>query len=109
KTGADVYEGLIVGSVVVVAVAFTQLRQASRRGKRFLAGPLGIVMAINLSLLAGVLAALLAPKTPLGGGTLILVTTALTVFVFILLRFLEGRRGVQALAAPPPLDQKPTA
>src|SRR5207253_2675951 len=41
KTGADVYEGLIVGIVVVFAVAFTQLRQAGRRGKPFFTGALG--------------------------------------------------------------------
>ena len=38
KTGADVYEGLIVGVVVVVAVAFTQLRQA-RRGAASVSSP----------------------------------------------------------------------
>jgi ribose/xylose/arabinose/galactoside ABC-type transport system permease subunit len=58
KTGADVYEGLIVGCVVVVAVAFTQLRQAGRRGKQFFPGALGIVTIIILSMLAGVLAML---------------------------------------------------
>ena len=119
KTGADVYEGLIVGSVVVVAVAFTQFRQAGRRGKRFLSGPLGIVTAINLSLLAGVLAALLAPKavvlavqlapeTVLGEGTLTVVTAGLTLFVLLLLRLLEGRRSAQALAAQVPRDTKDT-
>ncbi len=35
KTGATVYEGLIVGIVVVVAVAFSQLREAGRQGKQF--------------------------------------------------------------------------
>src|SRR5205809_4019807 len=48
KTGADVYEGLIVGGVVVVAVAFTHLRQSGRRGTRFFAGPLGAVTTLNL-------------------------------------------------------------
>src|SRR5207302_9976421 len=38
KTGADVYEGMIVGGVVVVAVALTQFREASKRGKRLFAG-----------------------------------------------------------------------
>jgi ribose/xylose/arabinose/galactoside ABC-type transport system permease subunit len=108
KTGADVYEGLIVGSVVVVAVAFTQFRQAGRRGKRFLSGALGIVTAINLSLLAGVLAALLAPKAVPGEGTLTLVTAGLTLFVLFLLRLLEGRRSAKALAGRVPRDTTDT-
>jgi len=44
KTNAEVYEGLIVGGVVVVAVAFTQLRTALQRGKRFFPGALGWVL-----------------------------------------------------------------
>jgi ribose/xylose/arabinose/galactoside ABC-type transport system permease subunit len=97
KTGADVYEGLIVGSVVVVAVALTQFRQAGRRGKRFLSGPLGIVTALNLSLLAGVLAGLLAPKSAFGERNVVLLTAGLTLLVLLLLRLLEGRKGDKAL------------
>jgi ribose/xylose/arabinose/galactoside ABC-type transport system permease subunit len=55
KTGADVYEGLIVGGVVVIAVALTQLRQVSRGGKRFFPGGLGIVNIITLSVLTGMM------------------------------------------------------
>ena len=103
KTGADVYEGLIVGSVVVVAVAFTQFRQARRRGKRFFSGPLGIVTAINLSLLAGVLAALLAPKTNLGERYIALGAAGLTLLILLLLRLIEGhgsdKRSVASFAS----------
>jgi ribose/xylose/arabinose/galactoside ABC-type transport system permease subunit len=56
KTGADVYEGLIVGIVVVAAVAFTQLRQAGRQGKQIFPGGLGIVSSVNLSVFIGLLA-----------------------------------------------------
>jgi len=62
KTGANVYEGLIVGVVVVVAVALTQARQAGRRGKNFFEGALGLVTMANLTLLAGVLAWLMGPR-----------------------------------------------
>ncbi len=48
KTSADVYEGIIVGVVVVMAVAFTQLRKARQRGKRFFPGSLGFVSLIAL-------------------------------------------------------------
>jgi ribose/xylose/arabinose/galactoside ABC-type transport system permease subunit len=52
KTGADVYEGLIVGVVVVIAVTFGQLGQRSG-ARRLLAGPLGIAAIPVLALLCG--------------------------------------------------------
>jgi ribose/xylose/arabinose/galactoside ABC-type transport system permease subunit len=58
KRNADVYEGLIVGVVVVVAVAVNQLRQAGGGGKQFFPGWLGGVTILNLSLLAGAITAL---------------------------------------------------
>lgn len=61
KTGADLYEGLIVGIVVVFAVAFSQSGE-TRRGSRFFAGSLGIVTIVNLALLAAAMAALVGPK-----------------------------------------------
>jgi ribose/xylose/arabinose/galactoside ABC-type transport system permease subunit len=62
KTGADVYEGMIVGGIVVVAVAFNELRQAGRRGKQFFPGMLGLVNVVILALLTGALAALVGPE-----------------------------------------------
>jgi ribose/xylose/arabinose/galactoside ABC-type transport system permease subunit len=92
KAGADIYEGLIVGTVVVFAVAFTQLRQAGRQGKRFFAGPLGAVAIVNLALLVGVLAALFGQKS--GAGKAVGAVAGLAVLVLLLLvRFLEGRRA----------------
>jgi hypothetical protein len=92
KSGADVYEGLIVGGVVVVAVAFSRIRHAGVVGKRFFVGGLGIVTVINLTLFAGALGALLGQKTALGelkaGGF-----TALVVFfLLIMARFFEEKR-----------------
>lgn len=52
KTGADVYEGLIVGVVVVIAVTFGQLGQRSG-ARRLLSGPLGIAAIPVLALLCG--------------------------------------------------------
>ncbi len=59
KTGADVYEGLIVGIVVVVAVALSQIRQAGRRGMQFFPGALGWVSILVLSFLGGALGLLM--------------------------------------------------
>lgn len=60
KTGADVYEGLIVGVVVVFAVAFSQLDGLSHR-RSFFSGGLGWVAVVNLSILSGAMAALVGP------------------------------------------------
>jgi ribose/xylose/arabinose/galactoside ABC-type transport system permease subunit len=40
-TGSEVYEGLIVGIVVVIAVAFSQLRQVTSSGRQLFPGLLG--------------------------------------------------------------------
>jgi ribose/xylose/arabinose/galactoside ABC-type transport system permease subunit len=66
KTGADVYEGQIVGIVVVVAVAFSQLRAAARRGKQIFPGVRGFFSLLTLALLAATLATL--TTTPAVGG-----------------------------------------
>jgi ribose/xylose/arabinose/galactoside ABC-type transport system permease subunit len=60
KTGSKVYEGLIVGLVLVFAVAFSQT--AHVRGREgFFAGAMGFVAAINLALIFGVLTILVGP------------------------------------------------
>jgi len=53
KTGADVYEGLIVGIVVVIAVTFAQFGQAIRGGRQLLSGGLGLCVIPVLALLCG--------------------------------------------------------
>ncbi len=62
KTGADVYEGLIVGIVVVMAVAFSQWRAGGQRGKQLFSGALGSLAIVALGLLAGTLVTLMADK-----------------------------------------------
>ena len=52
KRGADVYEGMIVGLVVVVAVVLSQLQLWADR-QRLLAGALGVAAIPILSLLSG--------------------------------------------------------
>lgn len=62
KTGADVYEGLIVGVLVVFAVTFTKSSATASAPRRLFAGPLGWVTIVNLTLLAGIMMALLGAK-----------------------------------------------
>ena len=60
KTGADVYEGMIVGVVVVIAVTFAQLGQMARGGRRLLPGALGLCIIPALAILAGGVVAMTA-------------------------------------------------
>ena len=53
-SGSDDYEGLIVGFLVVMAVAFNELRRSRSHRKQFFPGALGWVAAIILALLAGI-------------------------------------------------------
>jgi ribose/xylose/arabinose/galactoside ABC-type transport system permease subunit len=62
KAGADVYEGLIVGVVVVFAVVFTRSSESTVRPRSLFAGGLGLVTVLNLTLLAGVLMALIGSR-----------------------------------------------
>jgi hypothetical protein len=96
KSNAEVYEGLIVGAVVVVAVAFNQFREAGRAGKRFFGGPLGWVTIINLTLLAGVLAAIFGQLLAMNPKTLGLTAGSVALVLILLVRFLESRRRSEA-------------
>ena len=96
KTGADVYEGLIVGVVVVVAVAFNQLRAGSRRRQLF-PGALGIVNILNLALLTGALTALMGPKLigtflPVGANVLGIGTGLVVLALLSTVGVIERRR-----------------
>lgn len=62
KTGADVYQGLIVGVLVVCAVTLTKSSDQSRLARKLLSGRLGLVTILNLTLLAATLMALIGGK-----------------------------------------------
>lgn len=80
KSGAQVYEGLIVGTVVVLAVAFSQTENR-QRSKSFFSGAIGLVAVLNLSILAAATAVLIGPwllpkETSLDAGPLALLASA---------------------------------
>lgn len=56
KAGADVYEGMIVGIVVVLAVTLTQFGQLFRSGREFFPGTRGILAMPTLAIAAGLVA-----------------------------------------------------
>jgi ribose/xylose/arabinose/galactoside ABC-type transport system permease subunit len=92
KTGADVYEGLIVGVLVVFAVTFTKTSESmSSNRRRLFSGPLGWVTIVNLTLLAGVMMALLGAKLLRGrvqmdAAWLALIAAVSTLFLLLILR-----------------------
>src|SRR5437667_140111 len=97
--GRDVYEGMIVGGVVVIAVALTQLRTAGRQGKRFFGGALGVVTIVNLTLVTGNIAALMGQQTKHGATRIGSIAASIAFILLILIKLVETRRG-RALGKP---------
>jgi ribose/xylose/arabinose/galactoside ABC-type transport system permease subunit len=96
KSGAEMYEGLIVGVVVVVAVALTQFRQARRGGRRFFPGALGWVTVFNLAVIAGVLGMVMNPLSTVPPTTVGLIVGAVALALLLLARFSETRHTVES-------------
>ena len=86
KTGADVYEGLIVGIVVVIAVTLAQVGQFAKGGRGLLPGALGICAIPTLAVLCGAIVSMTA-----GGRIGIAAGVGAAVFLS-LLRVWESRR-----------------
>lgn len=86
KAQADVYEGMIVGLLVVVAVAVNQLRQPGSARTGFFSGGLGLVAGATLALLATTISMLLFGRST--GAT---IGFAVVVAVGVA-RYLETRR-----------------
>jgi len=89
KTNPDEFQGLIVGVLVVLAVAFNELRKVGGFRKQFFPGALGVVNIIILSLLVGMLAIVMKSgenKLPVG------VIAAVVAFVVLLGRKLVEMR-----------------
>lgn len=74
KSQPDLLEGLVVGMLVVLAVAFNELRGEGLK-KRFFPGALGWVNVVVLSGLAGIVTAVTSQEDKLRLGTIIGVST----------------------------------
>jgi ribose/xylose/arabinose/galactoside ABC-type transport system permease subunit len=88
KTGADVYEGLIVGIVVVIAVTFGQIGQMARGGRLLLPGALGLCAIPTLAILCGAVVSMTA------GRTAGIASGAAAVLLLAAVRAWESRRTV---------------
>ncbi len=62
KQESDMYQGLVVGLVLICTSAFSQFRESSGPGKRLFPGPLGATAILALALLGGTLTSLVASK-----------------------------------------------
>jgi hypothetical protein len=86
KTGADVYEGLIVGIVVVIAVTLGQVGHLAKGGHRLLPGPLGLCAIPTLAILCGAIVSMTT------GGRAGIASGVAATALLGLVRFWETRR-----------------
>ena len=88
-SGADDYEGIIVGFLVVLAVTFNELRlrNARRRRQTILPRALGWCVIVTLMLLAGAVALVMSGSPAAGGAT-----SVISALVLIGLKRLEAKR-----------------
>jgi len=110
KSDADVYEGMIVGLLVVLAVTFNELRSQRGGRKKFFPGALGVVNIFSLTVLMGIVAMLVTglddlvkpgienekllrflPKIYAG-----CIVSGLTCVVLVARRLLESRADMEA-------------
>lgn len=95
KAGADVYEGMIVGIVVVLAVTLTQFRQLVQSGREFFPGARGLAAIPTLAIATGLLAMMAGSNIPgLAGRTTIIgiSVTLVTLFILGIVKLLEIQR-----------------
>ena len=95
KAGADVYEGMIVGIVVVLAVTLTQFRQLLQSGREFFPGARGIVAIPTIAIAVGLLATMAVANLPGFSGRTTIVGSAVSLVMLFLLglvKLLESRR-----------------
>lgn len=93
KTEAEIYEGLIVGVVVVIAVTFSQRGQAAAGGRRLFPGALGLVAIPTLALVAAAVVSMTA------GGAAGITAGAAALALLGGLRFWESRQAVAPRAS----------
>jgi hypothetical protein len=96
KAGADVYEGMIVGIVVVLAVTLTQFRQLLQSGREFFPGMRGALAIPTLALTAGLLAMMASANVDLLKGRTLTFGLSLGLIALVALsaiKFLESRKG----------------
>jgi len=88
KASSDVYEGMIVGTIVVLAVTFSQIREIRMSGRRLFDGALGLCAIPAMVVLAGLVSVI-----TLGWTTGWAVTTAALIFLAGVYMWESSRSG----------------
>ena len=81
RSQPDLFEGLVVGSLVVMAVAFNALRGTGSLKKQFFPGALGLLNVLILAGLSGTITAVTSTSDKLRNGTIAAVVTFLLLSV----------------------------
>ncbi|MEX2174572.1 MAG: ABC transporter permease [Pirellulaceae bacterium] len=101
KAGADVYEGMIVGIVVVLAVTLTQFRQLLQSSREFFPGTRGLAAIPTLAIAAGLLAMMSSANVDALQGRLVLVGVTVgltTLFLLSTVKLIEWQRTSKRLS-----------
>ncbi|MBW8884383.1 MAG: ABC transporter permease [Planctomycetia bacterium] len=85
KSGSDIYEGMIVGIVVVIAVTFSQLRQNRGSSQQLFPGLLGSIAIPTLASLIGLIVAMTIANVPYLKGSDAWIGLGVAIAVFLLL------------------------
>jgi ribose/xylose/arabinose/galactoside ABC-type transport system permease subunit len=85
KGAANLYEGIVVGTVVVVAVAFSQVGRKGKQGAVFFSGALGWTVCVVLALLGASLGAVF------GKQTIGLITGLIVLALAVAIKFFQQR------------------
>lgn len=64
KAAADVYEGMIVGAIVVLAVTFSQLREFRTSGRKLFPGALGLAAIPTIAVMVGMVSIITLGRWP---------------------------------------------
>jgi len=96
KASADIYEGMIVGIIVALAVTLTQVGQSAKAGRVLFPGARGLAAIPTIATFAGLLAMMAAANLDAVKGRTAAFGLAVGVAVLLLLaavRWMEGRRS----------------
>jgi len=96
KASADVYEGMIVGIIVALAVTCTQFGRFGQGGRSLFPGARGLAAIPTIAILTGLLATMSAANVDVFAGRSGLFGAAAGLAVLVALgalRHLQGRRG----------------
>jgi ribose/xylose/arabinose/galactoside ABC-type transport system permease subunit len=96
KASADVYEGMIVGIIVALAVTLTQVGRRGQASRSFFSGARGVAAIPTIAIFAALLATMATANVPALQGRIGLfggVVGGITLIALAAIRLIEGRRA----------------